>query len=739
MKETIIGIDLGTTNSLVGYCDEKGPRIITNESGESIVPSVICFDGTRVIIGASAREHAIEKADVTVYSIKRLIGKSYEELKNELGYLPYQIVAGERKTVKVRIGEREYSPEELSAMILRELKKIAEKHIGQTIEKAVVTVPAYFDDAQRQATRNAGKLAGLDVIRIINEPTAAALAYGLDRNEETTIAVYDLGGGTFDISILKLSKGVFRVLSTHGDTHLGGDDFDRALIKLLKDKIEKYLGKELSLTPAIHQTLRNFAESTKIKLSEQETADVEIDIKGEGTFSCEITREEFENLIIDFIEQTIDSCRQALSDANLQASDIEEVIMVGGSTRIPLVRKKVGEFFRRDVYTAINPMEVVATGASVQGAILAGLKRDVLLLDVVPLSLGIETMGGAMSKLIMRNSTIPTQAKEIFTTFVDGQQAVKINILQGERELAQDCRKLGELILSGLPAMPAGLPVIEVTFLIDNNGILNVFAKEKRSGKSASAQIIPNYGLTHEEIKKIYTDALAKAKDDLLAHQLIDLRNQVQFDINATRRTMKKVKERMTEDLKESIERAICELEEIAKSDDVDAIQKALGDFARKTVRLAELAIAETLSQAMDDAENNLSPQAILESAKSKKNNKSAIVTFVPAGKTIIARVDGNSYGGEGMPGSILDLALVNNIHIEHACGGFGACSTCHIKIKQGAEFLSELSDLEQDQLDQAPDVDATSRLACRAVIKEAGKIVVEIPAWNRNLVSEQH
>ncbi len=732
----IIGIDLGTTNSLVAYCDESGPKIIAGKDGNPLVPSVICFDGDSVTIGEEARAHAVERAEVTVYSIKRLMGRSYRDLESELGFLPYQIKPGPRQTVQVEIAGTQYSPEQLSSFILKKLKTRAEKHLGTPVEKAVITVPAYFDDAQREATRNAGKLAGLEIVRIINEPTAAALAYGLDRRENPTIAVYDLGGGTFDISILKIADGVFKVLSTQGNTHLGGDDFDREIIKILHDKLRNILGQNVKFTPQIQQNLRNFAESTKIKLSANQHADVQIDLGDNRSIKHSFTRDEFEKLIEPLIDETINACQNSITDAKIKATDVNEVVIVGGSTQIPLLRRKISKFFGRELYTAVNPMQVVAMGASIQAAILAGIKRDVLLLDVIPLSLGIETMGGAMSKLIMRNTTIPAHATENFTTFTDGQSAVRINILQGERELAKDCRKLGELILGNLPAMPAGIPIIEVTFLIDHNGILHVLAKEIRSGESTSAQIIPNYGLTADEIMQIYKDSIVSAREDLLTHQLIDLRNQVQFDINATKKSIASLGQKLQDDKRQELEEAISLLEQTAKSDDVDKIQKELKKFAGKTVKLAEMSIKHILTEAVDSSGSKMNPEAIL---SENSNSETAIVTYNPMGKTILARIDtGKGYGGEGKPGSILDLAISNGIHIEHSCGGFGACSTCHVKITEGGDLLSELTAFEEDQLDLAPNVDATSRLACKAVIQKKGKITIDIPEWNRNLATEE-
>jgi len=606
MDEIIVGIDLGTTNSLVSYCSSAGPEIITGANGERLVPSVVCIEGDHVTVGREAREHAVERPEATVYSIKRLMGRSYADLTRELGTLPYAIVPGPRQTVRVRINGREYSPEELSAIILGELKKRAEEHFGREIGRAVITVPAYFDDSQRQATRVAGELAGLEVVRIINEPTAAAIAYGLDRKDSSTVAVYDLGGGTFDISILKLSSGVFQVLSTHGETHLGGDDFDRELIELIMGEIRHRFGSKIEFPPNTRQALRNLAEQCKIRLSTDSEVTVELDLGKDKRYRRVITRSEFENLITPWIDRTIQSCAEALSDGRVSADEIDQVIMVGGSTRIGLVQRRVGEFFEKEVYRALNPMEVVALGAGVQGSILAGQKRDVLLLDVVPLSLGIETMGGATSKMILRNSTIPCTAREMFTTFVDGQTTVKINVVQGERELAKDCRTLGELTLGDLPAMPAGIPQIEVNFLVDSNGILHVTARELRSERSVSAQLIPAHGLTREEVRQMYVEAMERAREDLTAHQLIDLRNQVDFDVRATEKSLAKVGAELPEQERREIERSMAEVRRISEGEDVHTIQRALKDFNSKTVRLAELAIKASLQENVEESEEQM-------------------------------------------------------------------------------------------------------------------------------------
>ena len=632
-NEPIIGIDLGTTFSLVAYVDERGPEILRDDNGDGRVPSVIGVvpnpDGgpPRVTIGWEARNHAVENPRTTVYSVKRLIGKGLADIERELPFLSYAVRRGERDTVVVDIDGRPFTPEEISSVILRALKDRAEEQLGQPVNKAVITVPAYFDDAQRQATRDAGLAAGLEVLRIINEPTAAALAYGIgvgeskddgkaaktghtplpmarcsdaelasaDPTQSETIAVYDLGGGTFDISIMRLEGGVFQVLSTAGDTRLGGDDFDRVIIQLVQNEVAEQFQVSID-SPVTRQALRGLAEAIKIRLSEQPQAEMELDL-GEGrTYKRTITREEYETLTNELVTRTLTLMDQALRDAKLKPTDLDHIILVGGSTRMPMIRERVGQHYDTTPYTALNPDEVVATGAAVQAAILGGHSFDMLLLDVTPLSLGVETMGGAMGKLIMRNTTVPCRAVEQFTTFIDGQTGIKINVLQGERELAKDCRLLGEFELKGIPPMPAGLPKVEVEFLIDANGILKVAAKETRSGKQASIQIIPNHGLTRDEVKRIADESIAFAQADVDAHRRIDLVNQVAFDTHKAEQMLAKVGDELEAAEHERILAEIAKLRKLAETtDDLDALHHALDAFGKGTLELAELGIRQAL------------------------------------------------------------------------------------------------------------------------------------------------
>jgi molecular chaperone DnaK len=601
----IIGIDLGTTNSCVAIMEGGDPKVIANIEGNRTTPSVVAFtDSNERLVGQVAKRQGVTNPERTLYAIKRLIGRKFSdaEVKKSIKVSPFKIVEGTGGSVSVEVSGKMYTPAEISAMVLGKMKQTAEEYLGEEVTDAVVTVPAYFNDAQRQATKDAGKIAGLNVLRIINEPTAASLAYGLDKKGEEKIAVYDLGGGTFDVSILEIGDGVFEVKSTNGDTFLGGEDFDMRIVNWLADEFNRSQGIDLRRDKMALQRLKEEAEKAKMELSTTMETDINLpfitaDASGPKHLNMKLSRAKLESLVDDLIERTFGPCQTALKDAGLKPSEINEVILVGGMTRMPKVQEKVRAIFGKEPHKGVNPDEVVAIGAAIQGGVLQGDVKDVLLLDVTPLSLGIETLGGVTTKLIEKNTTVPTKKSQIFSTAADNQPAVSIHVLQGEREMAADNKTIGRFELSSIPPAPRGVPQIEVAFDLDANGILHVSAKDLGTGKEQSIKITASSGLTEAEIERMTRDAEMHAEEDKKRRELVETRNQADALVHASEKSLKDLKDKVDAETKANVEREIAKVKEAVKGDDIDAIKSAVESLTAASHKLAELMYAQAAKE----------------------------------------------------------------------------------------------------------------------------------------------
>jgi molecular chaperone DnaK len=617
----VIGIDLGTTNSCVAVLEGGEPTVINSTEGGRTTPSIVAFTKDKErLVGQPAKRQAVTNPQNTIFSIKRFMGRMFNEVGTEIKEVPYSVEKGDSGNLVVKASGKSYTPPEIGAMVLQKLKQTAEEHLGSSISDAVVTVPAYFNDSQRQATKDAGKIAGLNVLRIINEPTAAALAYGMDKQKEETIAVFDLGGGTFDISILELGDGVFEVKSTNGDTHLGGDDFDQKVIDWIAKEFKASDGIDLKSDPMALQRLREAAETAKVELSSSKQTEINLpfitaDSSGPKHLNMTLTRAKFEELVSDLIKRTIDPCLKAIKDAGLKSSDINEVILVGGSSRIPKIQEKVKEIFGKEPNRSVNPDEVVALGAAIQGGVLAGDVDDILLLDVTPLSLGIETLGSVSTKLIERNTTIPTKKSQVFSTAADNQTTVEIHVLQGEREMAVDNKTIGRFHLDGIPSAPRGVPQVEVTFDIDANGILNVSAKDKATGKEQSIRIEASSGLSDTEVEKMVNDAKKHEGEDKEKREMIDLQNQAEQLIYQTEKNLDEYKDKLDKNEKKNLEDAVAKLKTCKDGSNIEDLKSSLEE-----VNTAWNAVASKMYEA---AKEEGADQEAAPSDKNKKKNKS--------------------------------------------------------------------------------------------------------------------